>query len=86
MMGSLGLVVEHLAIVDMVAMVIVAIWIKNNKTLSTERPADAIYAETTPAARLVQDNADRVTAPTHVVDWRFHTLNSTAICIGRCRS
>lgn len=38
--------------------------------------ADAIHAETSPAARLVQDNADRVAAPTQVMDWRFQTLNS----------
>jgi hypothetical protein len=35
-MGPLGLVVEHLAVVDMVAMVVVAIWIKNNNAISRE--------------------------------------------------
>lgn len=79
-MGPLGLVVEHLAIVDMVAMVVVAVWIinnnnNNNNVINRDR-ANAIQAETTPAARLEQDNADRVAAPTQVVDWRFQTLNS----------
>jgi hypothetical protein len=47
-MGPLGLVVEHLAIVDMVAIVVVAIWIKNNNNVINRETGPMLYMQKLP--------------------------------------